>query len=41
VILPEQCRTDWSEVPVEVRKKLHVHFVRHISELLPLTLHHK
>ena len=25
----------------EVRKKLQVHFVRHISELLPLTLHTK
>ena len=38
VILPDQCRSDWEEVPAEVRKKLHVHFVRHISELLPLTL---
>jgi ATP-dependent Lon protease len=38
VILPDQNRTDWAEVPDEVRKKLHVHFVRHISELLPLTL---
>ena len=41
VILPEQNRTDWSEVPEEVRKRLEVHFVRHISELLPLTLHTK
>jgi len=41
VILPDQNRTDWSEVPEEVRKKLQVHFVRHISELLPLTLHHR
>jgi ATP-dependent Lon protease len=41
VILPEQNQTDWSEVPEEVRKKLDVHFVRHISELLPLTLHTK
>jgi ATP-dependent Lon protease len=39
IVLPEQNRTDWSDVPVEVRKKLKVHFVRHISELLPLTLH--
>jgi ATP-dependent Lon protease len=38
LILPDQNRTDWMEVPEEVRKKLHVHFVRHISELLPLTL---
>jgi ATP-dependent Lon protease len=41
IILPEQNRTDWSEVPVEVRKKLKVHFVRQISELLPLTLQAK
>lgn len=39
VILPEQNRNDWLEVPEEVRKKLQVNFVRHISELLPLTLH--
>ncbi|HLP76753.1 MAG TPA: endopeptidase La [Candidatus Paceibacterota bacterium] len=38
VILPEQNQTDWQEVPEEVRNKLKVHFVRHISELLPLTL---
>ena len=38
IVLPEQNRNDWSEVPEEVRKKLNVHFVRHISELLPLTL---
>jgi ATP-dependent Lon protease len=41
VILPEQNRTDWSEVPDEVRRKLKAHFVRQISELLPLTLHGK
>ena len=41
VILPEQNKTDWQEVPEEVRKKLHAHFVRHISELLPLALHSK
>jgi len=41
VILPEQCRGDWSEVPPEVRKKLKVHFVSLISELLPLTLRAK
>jgi ATP-dependent Lon protease len=38
VILPEQNRADWSEVPEEVRRKLTVHFIRHISELLPLAL---
>ncbi|HKI69759.1 MAG TPA: S16 family serine protease, partial [Verrucomicrobiae bacterium] len=41
VIMPDQNRSDWSEVPEEVRKKLRVHFVRHISELLPLTLRAK
>jgi ATP-dependent Lon protease len=41
IVLPEQNRNDWAEVPEEVRKKLQVHFVRHISELLPLTLHAK
>ena len=41
IILPEQNRNDWSEVPEEVRKKLQVHFVHHISELLPLTLRAK
>ncbi|HYG22895.1 MAG TPA: endopeptidase La [Verrucomicrobiae bacterium] len=41
VVLPEQNKLDWEDVPEEVRKKLTVHFVRHISELLPLTLHTK
>ena len=38
LILPDQNRPDWTEVPAEVRQKLKVHFVRHISELLPLAL---
>ena len=41
IVLPEQNRTDWAEVPEEVRKKLQAHFVRRISELLPLTLSSK
>jgi ATP-dependent Lon protease len=41
VILPEQNRNEWSEVPAEVREKITVHFVRHISELLPLALRDK
>ena len=41
IILPEQNRADWSEVPEEVRHKLKVHFIRHISELLPLALREK
>ncbi len=38
VILPDQNSPDWSEVPAEVRDKMKVHFIRHISELLPLAL---
>ena len=41
VLLPEQNQPDWTEVPEEVRHKLKVHFIRHISELLPLTLRGK
>src|SRR3974390_1079696 len=38
VILPEQNRADWTEVPEEVRHRMQAHFIRHISELLPLVL---
>lgn len=38
VILPELNRSDWLEIPEEVRQKIKVHFVRHISELIPLAL---
>ena len=41
VILPDQNRNDWIEVPGEVRKKIKVHFVGHISELIPLALRAK
>jgi ATP-dependent Lon protease len=41
VILPDQNRTDWEEVPAEVRKKMKVHFVKHISEMIPLALRPK
>ena len=41
IILPEQNKSDWSEVPEEVRARLQVHFIRHISELLPLALRPK
>jgi ATP-dependent Lon protease len=39
--LPESNQPDWTEVPAEVRDKLAVHFIRHISELLPLALRNK
>ena len=38
VLLPEHNRKDWAEVPEEVRAKMKVHFVRRISELIPLAL---
>jgi ATP-dependent Lon protease len=41
IILPEQCRGDWSEVPEETRAKLKVHFVGHIAEVLKLALEAK
>jgi ATP-dependent Lon protease len=41
LILPEANRKDWDEVPAEVRQKIEVHFVRRISELLPLALRAK
>lgn len=38
VVLPEQNRADWMEVPAEARKRLKVHFVRHISQAIRLAL---
>ncbi len=39
IILPGQNQADWTEAPEEVRRRLRVHFIQHISELLPLALH--
>ena len=41
VILPEQNRNDWAEVPAEVRQKMKVHFVNEISQLFPIALRPK
>jgi len=41
VILPEQNKNDWLEVPAEARAKIKVHFVRHIAEILQLALEPK
>jgi ATP-dependent Lon protease len=41
VILPEQNKPDWEDVPEEVRQRLKVHFVRQISEIFPLALESK
>jgi ATP-dependent Lon protease len=38
VILPIDNKADWLDVPAEVRAKLKVHFVKQISEVLPLAL---
>src|SRR5438874_2228466 len=41
IILPEQNRKDWVDVPAEVRQKIKAHFVRHISQIFPLALRPK
>jgi ATP-dependent Lon protease len=41
VILPEQNKPDWQDVPAEVRARLKVHFVRQIAEIFPLALEAK
>jgi len=41
VILPEQNKNDWAEVPAEARTKIKVHFVRQIAEALHLALEPK
>ena len=38
LILPEGNKPDWQEVPKEVRARIKVHFVRHISQVLTLAL---
>ncbi len=38
VILPERNRKDWIDVPEAVRNEMTPHFVRHISQLIPLAL---
>ncbi len=41
VILPEQNKPDWFDVPFEARKKVKAHFVRHISQVIQLALEPK
>ncbi|NOS69721.1 MAG: endopeptidase La [Verrucomicrobia bacterium] len=41
VILPEQNKSDWLEVPKEARNKIKVHFVSHISEVIKTALEAK
>ena len=41
VILPELNKSDWLDVPMEVRARLKVHFVRHISDVIRLALEPK
>jgi ATP-dependent Lon protease len=38
VILPDGNQPDWEDVPAEVRAKMKAHFVKQISEVLPLAL---
>jgi ATP-dependent Lon protease len=41
VILPEQNKPDWQEVPAEVRAKIKAHFVNHISQVVKIALEPK
>ena len=41
VILPDQNKPDWEEIPAEVRAKIKVHFVNHISEVVKTALEGK
>jgi ATP-dependent Lon protease len=41
VILPEQNKSDWLDVPVEVRARLKVHFIRQIADVFRLALEPK
>lgn len=41
VILPAQNKPDWEEIPAEVRAKIKVHFVSHISEVVKTALEAK
>jgi ATP-dependent Lon protease len=41
VIAPKQNEKDIVDIPAEVRKKLKFHFVRYVSEILPLALRQK
>jgi ATP-dependent Lon protease len=41
LLLPDQNRKDWGEVPSEVRSKLKVNFIRQIAQALPLALEPK
>jgi ATP-dependent Lon protease len=41
VILPDENRKDWDDVPADIREKMTAHFVKHISEALPIALRTK
>jgi ATP-dependent Lon protease len=41
LILPDENRKDWEEVPADIREKMTVHFVKYISEALPIALKSK
>jgi len=41
IILPEQNKSDWLEVPAEARDKVKAHFVNHISQVVRIALEPK
>ena len=38
VVLPEDNRGDWSEIPDEVKEKTKPHFIKQIEEIFPIVL---
>ncbi len=38
VVLPDENRKDWGEVPEEVRSRMKAHFVRRVDQVFPLVL---
>jgi len=36
ILLPEANRKDWVDTPPEVRKKLNIHWIRHVEEMMPI-----
>ena len=41
LILPDENRKDWDDVPADIRDKMTVHFVKSIAEALPIALRPK
>jgi ATP-dependent Lon protease len=36
VVLPDANRRAWEEIPAEIQKRLKIHWIRHVEELMPI-----